>query len=377
MVARPIHNHMPSIPLPLVDGAFLTDNSGLTQRKCPRKYQYSNINKRSLADAKAGRNFGSAMHAGWAVRYRLRGNQAVDGPTEAAINDAMAAWLAEHPQPPGDFRTLTHAIKMMGVYNMTYQQEPFRIVTAPGWEPVAKDQVVPKGTRYRYCNLANKTTYESFAPGDFIASKDMDRLEIYVHDRPIVERSFALPLGHVWGYPIIYIGKVDLMTEDHNGLWSGPDHKTAFQFGKGFHDEMAVDSGQLGYVWATEQITGRRPRGYIIDAVRVRRASRGKASEYMENQDAPVDASDFMRIPFDVLPETIEEWRTDTLAIIESIFQDYERGFFPRHRWECVSKYGQCDYYDVCHVAKGSRESVLASTLFEDNEWSPLNPVPQ
>lgn len=308
-------------PLPLIDGAFLIDNSTLEKLKCPQLWYLEALRKRTLASSKAGRNFGSGLHIGWARRYRECLERPVTPEVTTLINDDMAKWFEEHPQPFDDFRTHAHACTVMAAYNAHYGLEPFKIITNPST------------------------------------------------GKPIVEASFALPLGKVHDTPIIWCGKIDLGTEDNNGIWAGPDHKTTFQFGETFDMQMARDGGQLGYTWALWQVLGKRPRGYIIDAVRIRRAS--KRSEY--NDLPPVDASDFKRIPYDVTEENLTEWREDVLDSIEFLFHLYDTQHFPHWRWHCTNKYGRCDMYDVCSVAKGARESVLMSTLFEDNTWSPLN----
>lgn len=115
-------------PLPLVDGAFIIDNSGLERLQCPRKFQYSELNRRSPVASKAGANFGSTIHRGLETRYQRCGNNAVDSLTQIAIEAEMLAWLTEHPQPDGDFRNYNHACKMMQVYNAIYKNEQFKIL---------------------------------------------------------------------------------------------------------------------------------------------------------------------------------------------------------------------------------------------------------
>lgn len=313
--------------------AFLCDNSSLESLVCPRLYELKHIRKRELVAARAGRNFGSGLHIGWRERYVRCGSKAVDDAAAVGINTAMAEYFAEKPQPPDDFRTLDHAQRVMAAYNDRYRDEPFTIM------------LKADGT-------------------------------------PAIESSFAFPLGEVqytglqpdlWNkwIKIIYTGRIDLLSHDAEGDWAGPDHKTAFQFGDSFLDTMSTDSGQKGYCWAFQQFYGRPPRGYIIDAVRIRRPT--KASSYAGG--APCDASDMQRIPHYVFPGEIDEWREDTLAKIETIFWMHARGYFQRHTKMCVSKYGRCDMFDVCTSARDSRETVLVSNLFEEATWSPLNPT--
>lgn len=312
-------------PIPLVDGAFLIDNSGIEKLRCPRMFQYSELSRRSACASRAGANFGSTMHRGWETRYKAFGTNNVDDLTRVKIESEMLAWLAEHPQPENDFRDYNHACKMMAVYNSVYKKEPFKILNNAKGEP-------------------------------------------------IIEASFALPFGTINNVskdvpfqeiPIFYCGKIDLGIEDNNGIWSF-DHKTAFQFGETFDKQMNMDGGQLGYCWALGQVLGRQPQGYIIDAVRVRRP---KKQDEFSGIDC-IDGTDFKRTPYFVTPEMLEEWRMDVLALIENIFHYQAVRHYPRHRWQCTNKFGLCDYYDVCSSPLSARESILQSGLFETNEWT-------
>jgi hypothetical protein len=315
--------------LPLTDGAFLIDNSDLEKLRCPRAFQYSELNRRSAIAERAGANFGSTIHRGLETRYNNVGTNEVDDLTKVKIEADMLAWLSENPQPENDFRNYNHACKMMAVYNNIYKKEEFEILK----------------------NQAGK---------------------------PIIEATFALPFGEIPAteslyvnqgtddlVPIIYCGKIDLGIEDHNGIWSF-DHKTSFQFGDTFDKQMAMDGGQLGYCWALSQVTGKKPQGYIIDAIRVRRPS--KKDEFSEK--SCIDGTDFKRTPYYVSQDMLDEWKADVLALIQNIFAYHAAEHFPRHRWNCTNKYGMCDYYDVCSCPREQRDMILNGSLFEENTWT-------
>jgi PD-(D/E)XK nuclease superfamily len=310
---------MTTIPIPLIDGAFLIDNSSLEQLRCPRLYQQKLLQKRTPVAERAGANFGSTMHRGWQSRYELCGNKEVNPTAEAVINEAMNAWLLENPQPPQDFRNFNHACRVMAVYNKQYKNENFKILVNP---------------------------------------KD---------GKPIIESSFALPIGTVQNIPIIYCGKVDLGIEDPQGTWSF-DHKTTFQFGRTFEKQMEMDGGQLGYMWALWQATGKLPMGYIIDAVRIRKPSKG--DDFAGT--APIDGSDFLRIPFPKTQDVLEDWKNNVLSLVDDLFHYHDKSYFPMHRWHCTNKFGLCDFIDVCSTVPSQREMVLQSNLYEENTWTPL-----
>jgi hypothetical protein len=322
---------------PLIDGAFVIDNSTLEKWKCP--YAFS-MRDRVPANARAGANFGSTIHRGLETRYKLAGTKPLSPAQQVLCNSAMHEWLTENPQPEMDFRNYAHAEKFLAVYNKIYPQESWQIVkTAEGKEIIESSFCLPFGV----CWPNGHVTDWPLFPLKFAAIK-------------------CLPVDAI---PLYYSGKIDLCIRDSNGIWSF-DHKTAFQFGDTFDQQMGRDGGQLGYCWALEQTLGIRPCGYIIDAMRVRKPSR--ASEF--TGAAPIDGTDFKRIPNWITPDQLAEWKENVLAIIGDIFASYRRGFFPQHRWQCTNKYGACDYIEVCTSGKTDRARILASGLFEDNKWT-------
>jgi hypothetical protein len=309
-------------PLPFVDGALILDNSTIELLKCPRLLELKWLRSRVPVSDRAGANFGSTIHRGLEVRYKLYGTKPVNNTMRYDIDLAMNEWQQEHPQPEGDFRNYDHALKMMTAYLENYPSETFKILEHSG--------------------------------------------------KPIIENSFLLPFGvEISGHPLYYSGKIDLGIRDQNGIWSF-DHKTAFQFGEAFNQQMNMDGGQLGYCWALGEVMAERPQGYIIDAIRVRRPTKKKSQSEDYGMASCIDATDFFRKPVWVTDDMIEEWRQDVITLVGNIFDYHAKGYFPRHRWNCTNKYGACDMYEVCSCPRVQRDGLLAGPMFEDNTWTPL-----
>lgn len=304
--------------LPIINGAIHIDNSNIEQLQyCPRSWLFKYGLKRIKVVPAAGRNFGSALHEGWACRYTQYGEHRVTDDSKQV--EAITKYLHENPQPEDDFRNLDHALVVARAYNRHYQDESFKILTA--------------------------------------------------NNEPIVERSFALDIGTVQNIPVKYTGKIDLGVRDQSGLWV-IDHKTAFQFGQQFEMEMAMDTGQLGYTWAFRELFKEMPTGFITNAVRIRRPKKG--DEY--NEIAPCDGTDMKRLITCVTPDQLEEFRKTVLTWVSTLLWYHDQDYFPRVSGKrgCIGKYGPCDFYDVCNAPIAAREGLLASSLFEDNNWSPL-----
>jgi len=330
---------MPISSLPLINGALVFDNSTIELLRCPRLFQLQSLRKRVLATNKAGRNFGSTLHAGWATRYERCGVNAPTAMDIIEINNSMEQYLNENPQPEGDFRNFSHACNVMAAYNSIYGNEPFTLLTKKDGKPLVESSFM-----LPFCVLFKEGGSWKHLPwgGDFahVASNEI---------------------------PVFYSGKIDLGILNLEGIWS-QDHKTTFQFGDTFQKQMQMDGGQLGYLWALLKATGQQPVGYIIDAVRVRKPS----VKSLYAGESPVDPSDFMRIPYWKSAADIEEWQVDAMSLIARIVQMADDDYFPRHRWNCTNKFGCCDMFDVCSTPAASRENTLMSSLYEDNTWSPL-----
>lgn len=323
-------NQLPPLPIIIENGVrkLLIDNSTIELLACPKQYENKVIHKRELDNGGAGRNFGSVCHAGWKERYTRCNNldpARVPGAIEA-INDAMAKQYIETPCPDNDFRTLSHAHLYMSVYNRMYKDEKF-------WVLQEKDKA------------------------------------------PVCEQSFAYPIGSITDklgeIEIVYTGRIDLIIRDENKDYWILDHKTAFQFGSQFVQDMNMNGGQVGYLWAFKQTFGIYPMGYIINACRVRRPSKRDASIDI----APIDETDFNRIQIWKDPSIVEDWVPNVLAHCQSIIDMHGHGRFPMQRKMCVQKHGACDYYDVCNLMPEHREVTLMGSSFKEHTWSPLNKV--
>lgn len=301
--------------LPLVDGALLLDNSTLELlQTCPRSMEYAYLRKRTLAREKPALNFGSAIHAALAHRYKHFEDRALTTPDLVQVLDVLDQHFLANPQPDGDYRTLSLARSLTESYFKVWSREPFKVVQGK------------------------------------------------------VEASFALLIGHINGQPVYWTGRIDLVVEENSGIWV-MDHKTSSMFGESFWNEMAMTAQQLGYVWACKQSLGKTPRGYIINGIRTRKPTR--LDEYDETK--MVRADDFARQQFVVTEDMLTEWQENVLSLVREFLWHHSNDYMPRKTKWCVGKYGLCPFYDVCSLPRSSREQMLMSSQYEDSVWSPLN----
>lgn len=301
--------------LPLTDGAFLIDNSTLELlTTCPRALFYNSFLKREFAAARPALNFGGGIHAALEYRYRSRGNSGADYTLEVEQAKVLEDYFLAHPQPEGDFRQVNHAIEVIKGYNARYPVEQFSVL--------------------------------------------LDESGL-----PIVELSFMLELATINGIRVFYTGRIDLPFTEHGHIYI-MDHKTTSSLGQQKEKEFLMSAQMRGYCWAFAKATGKECSGYRVNLIRVRPPAKSRPSLSQ--------ADDFERIPYYLRPGEIEEWRTNTIALIEELFWHASRDYFPmKTRW--CSAFTGCQYFEVCSGAPHERDGQLASSLYTDKVWSPLN----
>jgi len=312
-------------PLPLIDGCLLIDNSTLeTLTTCPRAMQYSKLHKRTLAGTRASLNFGSAIHNALEYRYKTCKNTAPTDTQWQEQGKVIEDFFTKNPAVEDDYRTSSWAVDLVKKYNQIYSVEPFNVL------------VDAKGDTL--CELS------------FI-------LDLFDHP---LDR---LGIGTV---PVKYIGRIDLPVQWDGGIWI-LDHKTTSMLGAQYFEAATMSAQQLGYVWAFQELTKQKCQGFVINAIRVKqppaKPKEGLDSWWRES---------FQRQRFHVQEEQLVEWKANTIALVKEFFYHYEQGMFPQKTAWCVGKYGKCQYFDVCSLPQGNRETMLTSTIFQDNTWSPL-----
>ena len=327
-------------PLPLIDGAFFIDNSTLELlTTCPRALEYNRLFRRVAAAAKPSLAFGSAIHLALDYRYRNCRNNPPDALEESEQAAVLAKFFSDNVPPEDDFRNLNWAIEVIKRYNQTYQVEPFNILVDEKGEPMVEMPFALKLFDYSHYPSTSWMVPEG--------------QEVHTDGQKVV-------------IPVYYSGRIDfpVMWGEHLVVI---DHKTTSMLGDYYFKDQRVSPQMFGYVWAFEQLTGRRPTAFCINAIRSRPMPQKPAGGFdrwwQEN---------FQRHTEFVFPHQIDEWKKNTIALVEEFFWHFSRSYFPQKKRWCSGKFGLCPYYDVCDLPSSERGLMLESTLFADNNWSPL-----
>ncbi len=379
---------MPNLPpLPLIDGCLFIDNSGWieTMSTCHRYLEYKNLSKRVLTGEKAALNFGSAIHLALELRYSRYQNKLVDDAYYNDLATLLTDFYAQHPVPGDDWRSLNWAMEMVRKYNERFSIEDFNLLKYE--KPVECPQCAGGGAVYEpdgwcpFCLGTGKREVMVEIPFavklfDWTGSLPVESgaKGIQMFDQLATEDTKELVMCTI---PVIYSGRIDLPIQKDGQLFV-MDHKTTSMMGQPFWDEQRVSPQHLGYAWAFERTTGRRPTGYVVNAIRTKECPQyvlaGKTFKGKEGKTtSPAEwwQQTFQRDVFPVTDSKLSEWKTNTIDLVEEFFWHYQRDFMPQKKKWCAS-YGRCPYYDVCLLAPSDRGVVLASGEFADNTWSPL-----
>lgn len=330
----------PLPPLPLVgppdDQWLFVDNTFVEQLfHCYRSAEYFKLHARIINAPSPALNFGTCIHSGMEARYsHLKGCHAFDGEVEQSMFDAMAKHLLENPQEGDDYRDLSFAIQMVQAYNRVNISEVFDVCeTSEGKKAVE----LPFAT--------------SLLGDDGLAHQFQ-----YYQGKPLTEQPWRK-------IRVMYTGRIDLIISQFSQLFT-LDWKTTFQLGDSFWNAQKMSGQHIGYVWSAEQILKQQISGYIIRAFCTRKMSKSRPEH---------DKDDFPSQVFYVSEDRKQEWRRNTIQVIQNFLDAYSTGFLAQNYKNCIGKYGACQFYEVCSLPELSRLTYLQSDLFKANEWSPLN----
>ena len=364
-------------PLPLINGCLFIDNSGWMEgmSTCHRYLEYKSLHLRIPAAEKPSLNFGSAQHLMAELRYVRYQSRPVDDLYFQDLASIFTEFFEAHPAQSEDWRNVNWAMEVARRYNSKYLTEDFNLLKYD--TPIACP--VCKGIGYI---VKDKTdTKCPFCLGS--AKREI-----------MVELPFALPLFTYRGYmnepqgeviertsdnrylcdiPVFYTGRIDLPVVIDGNIYV-MDHKNMSQLGDMFWNEQRMTSQQRGYVWAFQTLTGKPVHGYMINAIRTKEPPQYVSENTKKGKYTPESWWDesFQRQRFLIKPFELEEWKNNTIDLVEEFFWHYSRGCMPMKTKWC-SSYGKCPYFDVCLLDSRDRGQMLASGLFTDNTWSPLN----
>jgi len=316
-------------PLPLVDGAFLIDNSALELiQTCPSKYSYAELFKRVAATGEPALDFGTVIHKALEYRYTTCHDKPVSIDQQSVQANLIDELFKDVPVDEEEHRNANFACEIIRRYNLKYQAEPFNVL-------------------------------------------------VDTSGKVICEIPFAIPLYEATykgaKLPVIFKGRIDLPVQWGDKLIVTDNKTSSMFFGpQRFLDEQRCSNQFRGYCWAFEKATGKVVDGYAVNGIPTKNPP-AKPRQGIDNWWSEWLVRDITYLA--LYPQWREEWVESTVTLVDYILWLYERGSFPMlgKFTRACENYGGCQYKDVCAQPEDKRMETLGGFLYKDNDWSPLN----
>jgi hypothetical protein len=296
---------------------------------CKRSAGYYIALKRELCKPKTAQAFGKIIHKALEKRYRDFGTYlGADASTAMtnAVTEEFQSWTPEDD----DYRNYATAVSVIKQYAAQYQLEDF--------EPYR----FPNGQLFVELPFAKPLGQIKIAAPLWVRNPD-----------GTIERRTIDCIT------VIQKGKIDLVYRREGNIY-GLDHKTTSVLGPQYFNEYELASQIHCYAWAINKIIGELPRGYVINALGVRKPTKtGKALE-------------FIRQTIRIYPELVAEWEVDTMQLTAEFIEGCRTNQLPKSPKWCIAKYGACEFRQVCGLEPKLRSTSLYSNEYRDVTWDPL-----
>lgn len=325
--------------------------------------KYKLLDRRERTGTALPRDAGKAFHKAMETRYREAGSGAPILSTlmamEAAIKDGMAGLEIGED----DYLTPTRLAEVIRQYNQGchYEMKAGAVYDFPGYGDEPFDVL---GVEVPFAVVL----------GTVSTSQGDDYLPIQV----------------------IYTGRSDLL-----GRWRERgevmvfDHKTGRRWDSSTVIQWQTAAGPKGYASCIPQyvregvdhlpatvreqmrpheaarlaLVGKLDRvdGFCLNSITIRDSAG-------DPKWSKLPATEFHRHLVYYDQAVLDEWRSDTLRWCQTWLEWCASGHWPMNDRHCASFYGRaCPYLECCSIPPAQRELVLATDLYMDATWTPLD----
>lgn len=304
--------------------------------ECPRAYSNYAIHSREAQRDNAATLFGKLFHSCEELRLRHDFSEA----TRTAQHELVATHFLRHPASPGDHRTGDRMVEILKQYNALYATDGWpQKVLSIGDEPM-----VERAFKIPLCTVEVNGNLPYL----------MDQLVVRLND--IAWDGQCTPVRRLH---ILLTGRIDVILRDSN-LNFVVDHKTSSRGGREFEEAFYLSLQTRGYCWAAKQL-GIPVAGLIMNAAVIRPPTKtGTATE-------------FNRHTYFYSEDSLAEYEEEVKDHCADLVHNLVRGRFPQTARSFKSPCSGCDYQDNCRLPRHQRAADLASDIYRDVTWSPIN----
>lgn len=301
---------------------------------CPRSAENYSILSRESNGPSSATDFGKLFHLCEEERLKHGWSEA----TKAKQFELIEQHFLTHPVSPSDHRTAERMIAVLDRYNKIYNE-----TTPDGWPGKVQEVEVP--FKVPLCTVA--VNAELPYPQGQICTIDA-----------IPSLTKGLPVRNIH---CIYTGRIDATLSDSNLSWV-VDHKTASRGGSQFVEAFRLSRQTLGYTWAASKIFDQPFAGLILNAIVIK-----TPTKLLFNN------TDYERHSFFYSQDLLDEWEEGMRHILSDFVHCLARGYFPQSARSFISPCAMCDYQENCTLPKAQRGADLASDLYRNVTWNPMD----
>lgn len=296
--------------------AIFSNNSIDTYHRCPRKFQYSALERLVPPHMNWAAQFGVAVHEGLAAWYRTQKDD-----QQQLLQKILIALRDLRP---------TDEVSIIKPDMSTFQlRTELALIIAQAALPTPDDKNAGDHRNQLLLesiirNYAHNYKYEPFQ---------------VVH----VEKNFIITISP----EVLYQGILDLIVLwAMSGMVVTMDHKTTsaiYNFGAKFTPGHQM----TGYILGTKTFMDDVADEACINAIMTAMRKDG------------IKPDDFQRFPnVHRTDEELGEFMNNTVATVERMNHDLNRGYFPMHTASC-NDFGGCAYKMVCSASPANRDTIL------------------
>lgn len=299
-------------------GQFAWDATSLKNwYKCPRYYQYTNLEGWSSPHLSVHLKFGQVYADALEHYYKHIAN-------------------GESPE-----KALSLVVHQALIDTWVYPEEDYCPETNPGkpWDSL-------HNAKTRETLIRSIVWYFAHFEDDPMPTVTL------ANGKPAVELSFRLPVND----DIILCGHMDRIVEYTGGNYVMDQKTTGGAIGSYFFDGFNPDEQMSMYTYAGNIVFGLPIKGVIIDAAKIN-----------------VGFTDFGRGFTHRSKGSLEEWYDQTMYTIETARHHTKENYFPMNTQSC-GNYGGCSFRKICQLSPESRPNFLKGNFVQRPRWDPLKP---
>lgn len=310
---------------------------------CPTLWRNINVFSREGNRPNNATQFGTLFHTCEEVRLQNGYSEAVRQRQHEIIFDHFL----HHPAPPDEYRTGDRMIQVLAKYNAKYSIDG--ALEKDNWDKAIVmhegEKMLERPFKVPLCTVPVNATLP-YPKWQIVANEE--------------ESNFFLPVRNLH---ILLTGRIDAIISNSNQLFV-VDHKTTSRDEREVTEAFHLSLQTRGYAWAAQQL-GFPVAGCIINSVLIRPPAKTdraqKPREGFERHTYFYDA--------DRIADFVESAKLHVSTLVHYLVQ----GAFPQVSLSFKSPCPNCDFADNCRLPRHQRSADLASDIYRDVTWSPIN----